>query len=57
MKYPSRILELEVPKVGPYRTRFVVTPTHFYQITFAGPKEFVESADAKKFFESFKVKE
>ena len=55
-KYPARDIDLIVPALGIYRVRFVVTPTHFYQVTMAGPKEFVDSADSKKFLESFKVK-
>ncbi len=55
-KYPARDIDLEVPGLGIYRVRFIVTPTHFYQVTMAGPKDFVDSAESKKFLDSFKVK-
>ena len=55
-KYPARDIEMEVSGVGTYRVRFILTPTHFYQVTMAGPKEFVESAECKKFLASFTLK-
>ena len=56
-KYPSRDVDLDVPGLGIYRTRWVMTPTAFIQIVVAGPKEFVDGAEAKKFMESLKVKD
>ena len=53
-KYPARDVELEAPGIGIYRTKWVMTPTAFIQLVVAGPKEFVEGADAKKFMESLK---
>lgn len=54
-KYPARDLDADSPSLGIYRTRFIITPTHFYQIVVGGPRDFVDSADAKKFMESFKI--
>ena len=56
-KYPSRDVDLEAPGIGIYRTKWVMTPTAFIQLVVAGPKEFVDAADAKKFIESLKIKD
>src|SRR5262245_35208450 len=54
-KYPSRDLELSVPKLGTYRVKFILSSDKFYQVTVAGPDDFAKSDDAKKFIESFKL--
>jgi hypothetical protein len=54
-KYPAARIDVESPKLGIYRIRMIQTTTHFYQVIVAGPKEFVEGADATKFLESFKI--
>jgi hypothetical protein len=56
-KYPARDVELSVPKLGTYRVKFVLTGDKFYQITAAGPEQFVKSDDVKKFVDSFKIKD
>jgi hypothetical protein len=56
-KVPGRAIDLEVPKLGVYRTHIYVTPTKLYQVTVLGPKDFVDGADVKKFFASFKLKD
>ena len=47
-KYPSRDVDLDVPGLGIYRTRWVMTPTAFIQIVVAGPKDFVDGAGGQK---------
>lgn len=56
-KYPAREVDLEVAGLGIYRTKWVMTPEAFVQIVVAGPKEFVDGAEAKKFMESLKIKD
>ena len=55
-KYPARDLDLQVPALGIYRTRWVLTEVGFVQLVAAGPKDFVDGADAKKFLKSLKIK-
>jgi hypothetical protein len=60
--YPARDIDCDlpglgiVPSLGIYRARWVITPQVLYQIVVFGPKDFVETAHAKKFQESFRVK-
>ena len=54
-KYPARDIDLESPGLGVFRARLVMTPSGFIQVIVAGPKEFVDGADAKRFRESLKV--
>jgi hypothetical protein len=54
-KYPARDVELEAPTIGIFRARLVLTGQGFIQVVIAGPKEFVDGADAKRFRESLKV--
>jgi len=56
-KYPARDIDVEVPAFGVYRVRFIVTPTHFYQVTVLGPKDYQDGEEAKKFMNSFKLKD
>jgi hypothetical protein len=56
-KYPARDVDLEVAGLGIYRTKWVMTPGGFVQLVVAGPKEFVDGAEAKKFMESMKIKD
>jgi hypothetical protein len=54
-KYPARDMEIDVPMLGIYRTRFVLTGSKVYQVTVLGPKDYQSSAEVKKFLESFKI--
>lgn len=54
---PSRDIDMEVKGLGIYRVRFIVTDSRFYQVTAAGPKEYVSGDEVKKFMESFKLKD
>ena len=54
-KYPGRTFDLDVPKLGIYRARIFLTRTTMYQVVVLGPKDFVDGADAARFFESFKL--
>jgi hypothetical protein len=55
-KYPAINFEITTGKGG--EPGFIVlTPTRTYGIVVAGPKEFIDSPEVKKFRESFKVKE
>lgn len=55
-KNPARDLELDVPDLGLYRVKLILTPNLFYQVAVCGPKDFVNGPQAKKFVESFKLK-
>lgn len=55
-KFPMKEVDLEVKGLGIYRTKWIITEKGFYQLVVAGPKEFVEGKDAKKFMDSFKFK-
>jgi hypothetical protein len=52
--YPSRDIDVEIPKLGIYRVRVIFDGSRLYQVTVLGPKEFVDGDVAKKFMESFK---
>ena len=54
-KYPARDVDLESPGIGLFRARLILTPTGFIQVIVAGPKEFVDGADARRFRESLKI--
>lgn len=56
-KYPARDIDMEVPQLGIYRVRFILTGPKFYQVTVLGPKDYMAGAESKKFWESFKLKE
>jgi hypothetical protein len=55
-KYPARDLALEIPDVGIYRVRIILTGPKLYQIILFGPKGYQDSPEAKKFIGSFKLK-
>jgi hypothetical protein len=55
-KYPAREIDMEVPGLGIYRVRLILTGPKLYQVTVAGSKEYVNGAEAKKFRGSFKLK-
>ena len=42
---------------GIYRSRLYLTEKSFVQIVVGGSKEFVDSAEAKKFLDSLKIEE
>jgi hypothetical protein len=54
-KFPVRDFELEVPGLGIYRTKITVTTRQMYQVTIAGPKDYHQSDEAKKFMQSFQL--
>lgn len=54
-KYPARDIQVEAPGIGIYKTRVIVTENRLFQVTVLGPKDFVESANVKRFFGSFKI--
>ena len=56
-KFPQKDVDLEVPELGLYRTRWILTTEGFYQLTVLGPKDYVNGADATKFFKTFKLKD
>ena len=56
-KHPAKEFEIDAPNIGIIKLQLILTNTEFYQIAIGGSKEFVESADARKFAESFKVKD
>jgi hypothetical protein len=56
-KYPARDVVTDVPGTGVYKTRFVLTGPYFYQITILGPKEYADGPEAKKFLDSFQLKD
>jgi len=55
-KYPGRMIVVE-SGANRFQVRFYVTETKLIQVIVAGPKEFVEGADAKKFLDSLKIDE
>jgi len=55
--HPSRDIDMEVPMLGVYRVKFIFTGDKFYQVTAAGPKDYVNGEEVKKFMESFKIKD
>ena len=52
-KFPMKEVDLEVKGLGIYRTKWIITEKGFYQLVVAGPKDFIEGKDAKKFMDSF----
>src|SRR5262249_34301152 len=56
-KYPGRAFDMESKAFGIYRTRIYLSKNKLYQVVVLGPKEFVDSEDAKKFLDSFKIAE
>ena len=54
-KYPSKEVDLEIPELGIYRTKWVATPTVFVQLVVLGPKDYIEGSTASIFFESLKI--
>jgi hypothetical protein len=55
--HPAREFEIDAPNIGIIKLQLILTKTEFYQVAVGGTKEFVESAAAKKFVESFKLKD
>ena len=55
-KIPGYTYDAEMPG-GIYRSRLYLTEKSFVQIVVGGSKEFVDSAEAKKFLDSLKIKE
>lgn len=55
--YPCRDIDMEVPMLGIYRVKFILTGPKFYQVTAAGPKDYISGDEVKKFMESFKLKD
>jgi hypothetical protein len=55
-KFPERDIDFEVPR-GLYRTRLILTPTTLYQVGVGGTKDYVDGPEAKRFLESFKLKD
>lgn len=53
-KYPAREVVIEKPD-GVVRNRIVLAGSRMYQVMVEGPREFVTSADADRFFDSFQV--
>ncbi|MDB5306343.1 MAG: hypothetical protein JWO38_545 [Gemmataceae bacterium] len=53
-KYPGRDLLIEKPTTF-VRNRVVIAGNRLYQVLIQGPKEFVTSKDADRFFDSFEV--
>lgn len=54
-KYPAKEVDLDIPGLGLYRTKWIITETAFIQIVVLGPPEYVEGAIASVFFESVKI--
>lgn len=55
--HPAKEYEIEAPNIGIIRLQLILTKNEFYQVAIGGSKEFVDSATAKKFVESFKLKD
>jgi hypothetical protein len=53
-KYPGRDVLIEKPKAF-LRNRIVVAGSRLYQVMIQGPRGFVTSPDADRFFDSFEV--
>lgn len=56
-KYPARDIDAEVPGLGTYRTRFILTGSKFYQVTMLGSTDYLGGKEAKAFWDSFKLKD
>lgn len=54
---PAKEFEIDAPTIGIIKLQLILTKSEFYQVVVGGPKEFVDSAPAKKFVESFKLKD
>src|SRR5262249_28671955 len=54
-KYEGREFTIEVAGKGTGKARVFFTENRLYEILAAGPGDFHKSADAKKFFDSFKM--
>lgn len=55
--HPAKEYEIEAPNIGIIKLQLILTKTEFYQVVVGGTKEFVDSAAAKKFVGSFKLKD
>lgn len=55
--HPAKEYEIDAPNFGIIKLQLILTKTEFYQVAVGGTKEFVESAAARKFVESFKLKD
>jgi hypothetical protein len=55
--FPAKEFEIDAPTVGVIKLQLILTKTEFYQVVVGGSKEFVDSEPAKKFIESFKLKD
>lgn len=55
LKHPARDLDIQIPNLGTYRQRMILTPTRFYVVVAMGPEDYLKGAEAKKFMQSFKV--
>jgi hypothetical protein len=55
-KYPGRDVDIDIPDLGIYRVRMILTGPKLYQVTALGPKDYLNGAEAKKFRGSFKLK-
>ena len=53
--YPGRYTEADHPAMGKYHAYHYASSTRHYHVSVAGPKDFVESEDAKRFLGSFKI--
>jgi hypothetical protein len=53
-KHPGREVLIEKPKAF-LRNRIVIAGSRLYQVMIQGPREFVTSPDADRFFDSFEV--
>jgi hypothetical protein len=54
-QYPARDVQLKGTGLGTLRVRLVLTGSAFIQVMVAGPQEYVDGADAKRFRESLKI--
>ena len=54
VKHPGRDLLIEKPTTV-VRNRVVIVGNRLYQVLIQGPKQFVGSKDADRFFDSFEV--
>jgi hypothetical protein len=55
--YPAKEFEIDAPNIGIIKLQLILTRTEFYQVAVGGTKEFVNSASAKKFVDSFNLKD
>lgn len=56
-KYPSKEVDVEIPELGLYRTKWIATETTFIQMVVLGPKDYIEGATASLFMDSLKITE